>query len=306
MAARTWIGGGNNQASNAKDWSPHGAPAAGDTLTLAAASATIKVADNDLAGDTLAITGNGDTVNLSNATATVTLQNVSTGTGGPLTAGTLNLKGTDDLTFSELLGNNPNYPTAGDGGSKATINLANNTTWNGTFNASRTEDVHNGFAGSTLTINGPSHAQFDNDGSSIVGDIAVINTHVIGQGSFTSGFINMNSPLSTLEFGNAVDAGQAIKLNYTKLIIDHPNEFLASVALDSGGSVIDLNDLVKANSYSFHNDMLTIYGQNGKAIDTLRLSSTEAFSVEKTPTGMVSIYTAFSQPPAGTLLPLHI
>ena len=123
----------------------------------------------------------------------------------------------------------------------------------------------------------------------------------------------MNSPLSTLEFGNAVDAGQAITLHSTNLIIDHPNEFLASVAIGSVAlgvagtdAVIDLNDLVKANSYSFHNDMLTIYGQNGKAIDTLRLSSTEAFSVEKTPTGMVSIYTAFSQPPAGTLLPLHI
>jgi hypothetical protein len=91
------------------------------------------------------------------------------------------------------------------------------------------------------------------------------------------------------------------------LIIDHPKEFLASVALDSGGSVIDLNLLATADSYSFRNDMLTIYGQNGKAIDTLRLSSpTGAISVEKTPTGMVSIYTAFSQPPAGTLLPLHI
>ena len=67
------------------------------------------VADNDLAGDTLAITGNGDTVNLSNATATATLQNVSTGYGGPLTAGTLNLNGTDHLTFSELQGANPNY-----------------------------------------------------------------------------------------------------------------------------------------------------------------------------------------------------
>ncbi|WP_428532685.1 hypothetical protein [Rhodopila sp.] len=49
----TWVGGGNNLASNAADWSPGFAPEPGDVLSIG--SGTIDVAGNALAGDTLTI-----------------------------------------------------------------------------------------------------------------------------------------------------------------------------------------------------------------------------------------------------------
>ncbi len=52
----TWIGGGNNLASNPADWSPSVAPKAGYTLSMG--SGTMIVSGNDLAGDTLLITPN--------------------------------------------------------------------------------------------------------------------------------------------------------------------------------------------------------------------------------------------------------
>jgi hypothetical protein len=52
----TWIGGGNNLASNPADWSPAIAPAAGDALAMG--SGTMNLTGNALAGDTLSVTPN--------------------------------------------------------------------------------------------------------------------------------------------------------------------------------------------------------------------------------------------------------
>ena len=57
----TWVGGGNNLASNPADWSPAVAPQAGDRLTME--SGTMNLSGNALAGDTLAI-GFGATANI--------------------------------------------------------------------------------------------------------------------------------------------------------------------------------------------------------------------------------------------------
>jgi hypothetical protein len=53
--SKTWVGGGNNRASNPKDWSPRGAPRPGDSLNMT--DGTMKLAGNALAGDTLSVTG---------------------------------------------------------------------------------------------------------------------------------------------------------------------------------------------------------------------------------------------------------
>jgi hypothetical protein len=52
---KTWIGGGNNDASNRKDWSPSGPPQSGDDLIIT--GGTINIAGNHLAGDTLTLDG---------------------------------------------------------------------------------------------------------------------------------------------------------------------------------------------------------------------------------------------------------
>jgi hypothetical protein len=52
---RTWIGGGNNKATNPNDWSPTGDPQVGDSLMMT--RGTMNVSRNDLAGDSLTVSG---------------------------------------------------------------------------------------------------------------------------------------------------------------------------------------------------------------------------------------------------------
>ncbi len=54
MVARTWMGGGNNYASNSRDWSPSGAPQPGDQLSMYSGG-VMTVTGNALAGDTLVL-----------------------------------------------------------------------------------------------------------------------------------------------------------------------------------------------------------------------------------------------------------
>lgn len=90
-----------------------------------------------------------------------------------------------------------------------------------------------------------------------------------------------------------------------QLTIDQPGKFLGAVDFTNGD--IDLNGLAKADSYSFKNDMLTIWS-GGTAIDRLHMTadSTSAFTVAQTQFG-VSIYTAqdTNHPTGGTVLPSH-
>src|ERR1044072_739198 len=67
MATLTWRGGrGNDQASNAQNWSPRGAPKPGDNLV--ANHGTVNISGNQLPDTaTLPLTG-PVTVNLNNAT----------------------------------------------------------------------------------------------------------------------------------------------------------------------------------------------------------------------------------------------
>ena len=67
------------------------------------------------------------------------------------------------------------------------------------------------------------------------------------------------------------------------------------------------NGLAKADSYTFQNDMLSIY-QGKKSIDTLRLHDNTSYGLEidKTHTGVrVLAYVDASHTPVGTPLPIH-
>jgi hypothetical protein len=122
----TWVGGGNNLASNPADWSPGVAPAAGDALTMG--SGTMALSGNALAGDTLSVSAGATvTINTMNAT-TLDLSTTSPGTnitidqaaGGTLTlnahlissvlnvsGGTLSFIGTSTFdAFTTTLGAN--------------------------------------------------------------------------------------------------------------------------------------------------------------------------------------------------------
>jgi hypothetical protein len=90
MVARAWIGGGNNQASNPKDWSPTGVPQVGDTLFVmeGAATYTMNVSGDDLVGDTLTVERAEPPYALTANLSHHAIMNVEVGYGG---TGTFNL-----------------------------------------------------------------------------------------------------------------------------------------------------------------------------------------------------------------------
>ena len=247
----TWIGGGNNSASNPDDWTPTGAPQPGEYLSIepgepvnnngGEVGRTINISGNALAGDTLTVVFGISpvTLNLSHhAQASLTMETMS----GGVNQTTINLTGTDMLTLN----------------------------WDGT----------EGYPGASLTVNGGPGAKLVNDQtSSFYGTYAVINTDVLGVGSYTDGYARYTPGF--LEFGGSVSSGQTVTvegayypgLGYPNctLQIDHPREFHGSVILQSSGE-IDLVGLANADGYSYANDMLSIYTHH-RVIDTLLLTN---------------------------------
>jgi hypothetical protein len=303
---RTWIGGGNNEASNPSDWSPTGIPQPGDTLQLTSGSTPLmmNVSGNDLAGDTLDIPFDSAplTMNMSHKAAADV--NVSIGADGGtynLTQrSTLNTTVTGSSSQVVNVSGSDRFSTTGDE-DMLKVNVASGSIWTGTFSLE---------GDSQLTASGGSHSVFINDGASELSFLAsaVLDLRVLGKGSFsladTHGF---------LTFGSSVGAGQSVSIPgdpLSEVVIDQPNKFHGTITLGDGSSVggetIDLMGLATADSYSFKNDMLSIFSGN-TVIDKLRLTDATpyGFAVEKE-SGSVNIV-AYSSPtttPVG--LPIHI
>jgi hypothetical protein len=106
---------------------------------------------------------------------------------------------------------------------------------------------------------------------------------VIGTGEFAVGFIGTAS----LEFQQSVASGIFVEVTANPgalLTIDQPNAFLGSVQLgdptSSGiGETIRLLGLQSADSYSFLNDILSLYSGN-TVIDTLRMQNVTPFGFD--------------------------
>jgi hypothetical protein len=253
MASRTWIGGGNNHADNPKDWSPRSVPQPGDQLIIA--SGTMEIRGDELANIGGLTVAGECTLDLTNATI----------------AG-IGIYGSENPPFTwyppcypeiNLKGTNAFYLGVHAMGS-TTVNLAENSEWIGGF--STAGGVHSPYT-SSIVINGEAHATFINTGSYIAGTPGlanVINADIGGVGSFDFWY-------GSLEVGKVVGAGQSFVLSDSNevLRIDQPKQFAGIVEL-KGADRIDLMNLAKDDSYTYQNDMLTIYSGN-KVIDTLRL-----------------------------------
>jgi hypothetical protein len=299
---RTWIGGGNNKASNPNDWSPTGVPQPGDTLQEMSGQTplTMNVSGNDLAGDTLDINSAPLTMNMSDkAVADV---NVPQYVGGE----TFNLEqqSTLNATLSESqqvvnISGSDNFSTSLSGLAMVSVNVASSSTWTGSLS----------LVDSTLTASGGANSVFIHDGSSEFFDYssAVLDLPVLGKGSFSLVFHGF------LTFGSSVGVNQSVSIPgdvRSNVVIDHPKEFLGSITLGDGtitnGESIDLMGLATADSYTFKNDMLSIFAGNS-VIDKLRLTDATpyGFAVEKE-TGSVNIVSISNptNPPVG--LPIHI
>jgi len=287
MIIRTWIGGGNNKASNANDWTPSGTPQPGDTLIMLPGT-TMNVSGNDLAGNALAMQGN-NTLNVKDAS-------ISSVGGG----GVVNISGQSTANVvNETVNVSSNSQWTGslDGG---TVNLGTNAAWIGTF-----------VSGS---VTGGSRSVFLNTGnSSVTGTRDLINVPVAGNGTF-------EVLTSDLIFGQTVGAGQDIHILGLgfgiggTVQVNQPLSFSASVTLQStstpvfgaGSPEIDLIGLAHADSYSFQHDMLSIFSGNS-VIDTLHMhdGTLYGFVVQQASAGVsvIGIDDPANPPPGG--LPIH-
>ncbi len=112
----------------------------------------------------------------------------------------------------------------------------------------------------------------------------------------------------TTTFERAVGSGQQVTVQNGKVVIDEPKQFSALTSIyDGAGGEIDLNGLAKADSYTFQNDMLSIY-RGKRVIDTLQLHDGTSYGLEvdKTDTGVRLVpYADASHTPVGSLLPIH-
>jgi hypothetical protein len=293
----TWIGGGNNKASNPKDWSPDQKPVSGETLTMAV-SGTMNIKGADLAGDTLTIGGSEptDTLNLNNAT----IGNIGLN-GFESTNITMNLTGANNVNF--MLDSNI------DAHGSLDIIMRDNATLTGDFSLDR-------WNFDTIDINGGTFINNNQDAMLSGGSTETLNCKIEGTGSFTD--------VSTLTFMKPVSAGQTVNFQGEYLQGDSGVLNLADALAFKGSIVvtgetgpnpqnifdvadatINLAGLAQSTSYSFVNDILTLFDAN-KIVDTLKLTTPYAVSVDKTATG-ITVYSGYNPQtnPQGTALPLH-
>lgn len=300
MATLTWVGGGNNKADNSQDWSPAQVPAAGDTLIMP--DGTMNVSDNDLAGNTLQV-GSGQSssspttsnINLSHHADVSISQPLVTNAGDFVT--NIDAKGSNTLNLDAPTGSAP-----------INVRTFDVDIQSGALTASFTTDY------STIAING--NGKLINDASTIAGSSAVIDTDVVGQGSFDvtalptfGGVVDDGS----LEFGGKVGRSETITVGHTitsaalqwdTVKIDEPKDFHGSVIMQPSAEV-DLVGLGNADSYRIQDDKLQFISDN-HVIDSLKLTNESSADLVVSTDGNDAYVTqgGLSNPPPGsTTLP---
>ena len=147
-----------------------------------------------------------------------------------------------------------------------TVNLADHSKWVGGF--------HAGVYGGGLLVQGP--GQFANTSSIVGNGRATIDADVAGTGTFD---VTSYRGSGRLEFMRSVSSGQSITVEtntyyaggrtYSTLQVDQPESFGASVSLGYGEVILNA---LKADSYTFRNDLLSLY-DGGNVVDTVPLKA---------------------------------
>jgi hypothetical protein len=249
--ARTWLGGGNNEADNPRDWSPKGAPQPGDSLTIL--SGTINVDGHDLAGDALTATGSSGTVNI-NTSPGATLNLVTT--DFPIVNvhvnGTLNL----NAQVAEFFGQHVNFS----GGTIKFIGTSSfagaDTVFNDNLTGSALIKVNhlgnssgsgfleiNGSVGNGLTFaleaSGPPESMQIDHPNSFKGIIELPPVT-----PSTNGSLNLSEFLGNLTFEG---------LHVTRADLSHPNlQALSFLKLYDGTKLVDTVEIKNSTNISLH------------------------------------------------------
>jgi hypothetical protein len=187
----------------------------------------------------------------------------------------VNAKGTDSLDVAAAsIANNPG------GGLSLTVSLADNARLLGSFNMKF----------GALAISDGDHARYVNNGTdSLSATHSVIGVDVTGSGTFQVSAVQVSRTGAIpgfLEFGESVSRGQTVDLTGLRVVdefgfvfsttstiqLDEPREFRGTVDLHDL-SLADLVGLAKADSWSYENDMLSIFSGCGRLIDKIHVIS---------------------------------
>jgi hypothetical protein len=263
---RSWLGYAGTFFGS-WDWSPYGAPVAGDDLLIAnggIAYLGYAFFGSDAVPTSIALTGDAThTAHLSVYNAVlqgVTVDNV-TGVAGDYAPriGTVTVTGWVVLDVKSGIyaaGNVPN-------GDAMNIDLALGSTL-----------INHGGIGAAardaMTIAGSSVSALENDGVINAGGGAVtIATNVTGTGdiyaqenAITGGFV---------ELKGAVGAGQTVHIHRGTVQVDQPQRFLAPVDLPISSGYLALEHL-DATSWSVQGGLLALFNASGGLVDTVKLT----------------------------------
>jgi len=251
---RTWVAPHdaiNILATNPSNWSPEGAPQAGDTLDMP--SGQMQINGNDLRGDTLNL---GDGSNPTNQLLQLNNQAVVHLNVEPWANTTVNVFD-NSVAYVDLVANS----------AAINFNLGTNASLQTT-----SVDLEN----STSSVVGG--MAFLNTGDVWVHDSTLlVNSDLEGTGTV---HVTSDHSQSTVELFKSVSTGQTFNLDGNpssldpaKLKVDNPAAFDGTVNLDYAKTVLVG---LQADSYSFKDDLLSVYFK-GTVVDTLKLHSPSSF-----------------------------
>ncbi len=277
--ARNWIGGQHN-LFDPNSWTPAGAPAGGDTVTIGLGSASnpnIATAQNAVLSGFQTVLDAGVGTPSSTTQPTLSLSNI-------IIASNASIEGTNTSDYPAIPGNTVaeninvnglalNYGAIDDGIGKnvyfntLNINLGNYTAF---LNQARGTISAGDYGNLNIEgTNGP--AVFVNNSTvSGAGSAIDIGTQVWGVGAFnlTSGqsYTSHSPKQSTLEFHQGVSTGQTVSLTNSELVLDSPMLFLGTIkdtqvgpqALQATNSEVLLSGET-ATSLSFQNNVLSVF-----------------------------------------------
>lgn len=129
----------------------------------------------------------------------------------------------------------------------------------------------------TMTVSGYGGSTLQNDGRIVANSGKVtISTDLTGTGNVEVSTRSSNSAGGFVELGAAVDAGQTINITFGTLQIDQPARFLGQVDLgldrSSGGGEVRLEGL-QAQSWDLSGNTMEFFDASGAVINTLRLAT---------------------------------
>jgi hypothetical protein len=268
MTNRTWLGGGNNKASNPQDWSPAGAPPAGDALTLQ--SGTMDISGNELRGDALLVTGSADIYTTDNAALNLEVDI-------PILSSTVNVHADGTLKLINLTQDSSSLNISGD-----TLHF---------IGTSRFGGPGDGIGSTVLRGNLTGPANIDISAGNHDGIAVEIDGSVAHGLTFN---LNAGAPLNSLQIDDPNKFHGLIQLAAPYLTQPTIFDFVDFVG-------------IHATSARIHDDMLQMF-DGKKLVDTTRLEGGQGLQLTQNSQGVIlsSGYDYGVPGGAGTLIPLHI